>query len=95
MRGAVIRMAQMYECDRIVKSVARFLAGFRPEHGRIYYFEKHRCRDRIYKFFVSVRSRVVSKQCPFCGKKFVRRAAMVTHIISIHYHDVLHVAGKE
>jgi hypothetical protein len=43
----------------------------------------------------SVWSRVGSGQCPFCGKKFVRRAAMVAHIISIHYHDVLHVAGKE
>jgi hypothetical protein len=66
-----------------------------PVHGSIYYFEKHRCRDRVYRFFTSVRGVVGSGQCPFCGKKFVRRAAMVAHIISIHYHDVLHVAGKE
>jgi hypothetical protein len=88
-------MAQMCECDKLVRSVARFLAGFRPVHGSIYYFEKHRCRDRVYRFFTSVRGVVGSGQCPFCGKKFVRRAAMVAHIISIHYHDVLHVAGKE
>lgn len=92
---AVISMAQMYECDKLVKSVARFLAGFKPENGRIYYFEKHRCKERIYKFFDSVRSVAGSKQCPFCSKRFRRRAAMVTHIISIHYHDVLRIAGKE
>ena len=86
-------MAQMYECDKLVKSVARFLAGFRPKHGRVYYFEKHRCKERIYRFFG--RSVAGSKQCPFCHKRFRRRAAMVTHIISVHYHDVLHIAGKE
>ena len=88
-------MAHMYECDKLVKSVARFLAGFRPKNGRMYYFEKHRCRDSIYRFFMSVRDRVMSNQCPFCGKRFVRRSAMVTHIVSIHYHDILSVAGIE
>jgi len=90
-------MAQMYECDKLVKSVARFLAGFRPEHGRIYYFEKHRCKDRIYKFFNSVSSRVGSKQCPFCGKRFVRRAAMVNtlYLFTITMFSTLLVRSKK
>jgi hypothetical protein len=88
-------MAQMGECDKLVKSVARFLAGFRPKSGRVYYFEKHRCRHKVYDFVSSVGGLVSSVRCPFCGRGFRRRAAMVTHIISIHYHDVALLVRSE
>jgi uncharacterized C2H2 Zn-finger protein len=89
-------MAHAFEHDKLVKSIARFLSGFGPEYGSMYYFEKSsRIRFKVYAFFASVRDRLYGLQCPFCGKRFRRRSSLVTHLIKIHYHDILSIAGVE
>ena len=89
-------MALMQDRDKLVKSIARFLSGFGPEYGNMYYFEKSkRVRFKVYSFFASVRDRLYGLQCPFCGKRFRRRSSLVTHLIKIHYHDLLSIAGVE
>jgi len=89
-------MAHAFERDKIVKSIARFLSGFGPEYGSSYYFEKSsRVRFKVYSFFVSVRDRLRGLECPFCGKRFRRRSSLVTHLIKVHYYDILYIAGVE
>jgi hypothetical protein len=88
-------MAILQERDKIVKSVVRFLLGFRPRYGSAYYFEKSsRIRFNVYRFAASVRSKVYDLQCPFCGKKFRRRSSLATHLIKVHYHDILLVLSR-
>jgi hypothetical protein len=84
-------MAHYFENDKIVRSIVRFLLGLKPKYGSSYYFEKSRARKRIYE----LKQRVTGLQCPFCGKRFRRRSALATHLIKIHYHDILSIAGVE
>jgi hypothetical protein len=88
-------MAVMNERDKLVHSIVRFLLGFRPEYGSCYYFEKSRARSSVYRFVDSVKARISGLQCPFCDKRFRRRSALATHLMKIHYHDILTIAGIE
>jgi hypothetical protein len=88
-------MAHYFENDKIVKSIVRFLLGIKPKYGSSYYFEKSRARSRVYRFVDSVKAKISGLQCPFCGKRFRRRSALATHLIKIHYHDILAIAGVE
>ena len=89
-------MAIMHERDKIVESVVRFLLGFSPKYGISYYFEKSStARERVINFVARVRSKVYGLQCPFCGKRFRRKSALATHLIKVHYHDILSIAGVE
>jgi hypothetical protein len=82
--------------DFLVKSIVRFLAGFGPEYGSVYYFEKCKSvRFRVYSFFASVKDRLYGLECPFCNKRFRRRCTLALHLIRVHYHDILSVAGIE
>jgi hypothetical protein len=82
-------MALMQERDKIVKSIVRFLLGFKPEYGSVYYFEKSRIRSKVYSFVAAAKAKVSGLQCPFCGKRFRRRAALATHLFIVHYYDIL------
>jgi len=37
-------VVQKYEADKLVYSVARFLAGLKPKRGKAYYFEKFKTK---------------------------------------------------
>jgi hypothetical protein len=85
----------MRERDKLVKSIVRFLLGFKPEYGSCYYFERSRIRSKVYRFVAAAKAMVSGLQCPFCGKRVSRRSSLATHLIKVHYHDILSAAGVE
>ena len=85
-------MAQKYEADKLVQSVARFLAGLKPKRGRSYYFEKFRHAEHK---VVELKARAKGFRCPFCGRTFKRSSPFITHIIMVHYHEILTYIGAD
>jgi len=77
------------ERDKLVKSVARYIAGLKPKRGYSYYFGRY--RNAVIGKVIELRNGVKGLKCPFCGKVFRRRGSLVTHIIYVHYHDVLNL----
>lgn len=86
-------MAQKCEADKLVYSVARFLAGLKPKNGRAYYFEKF--RTKALNKVIELKTRAQGLRCPFCGRTFRRPPAFITHIITIHYNEVLTYIGTD
>lgn len=87
-------VAQKYEADKLVQSVARFLAGLKPKYGKSYYFEKFRHADVLHKV-MELKAKVKGFRCPFCGRTFKRSSSFITHIIMVHYHEVLVYIGTD
>ena len=76
------------ERDKLVKSVARYIAGLKPKRG-IYSYYFGRYRNAVIDKVIKLRDGIKGLKCPFCGRVFRRRGSLVTHIIYVHYHDVL------
>jgi len=78
-------LAFLYERDKLVHSVARFIAGLKSR-----YFTKYkRYCVRVYGLFID------GKTCPFCGKRFIRKSGLVSHIVRSHYDDVIDYMGLD
>jgi hypothetical protein len=85
-------VARSVEADKIVRSVARFLAGLKPKYGSAYYFDKH---TSVVNKILTLKASIKGYECPFCRRKFRRVSSFVTHLVTIHYHDILVYIGKE
>jgi len=86
-------MALRSEKENLVRSIARFLAGFKPI-SRVYgykeaahYFLKYRMP--VVKRVLELKEKTDGKTCPFCKAKFKKSAALVSHLIAIHSKDIL------
>lgn len=67
--------------DKVIKSIARWLAGLRPSFGYKYYFEKYSSAQRAVEKLLPYKGLRV---CPFCGKSFLRSSAFITHVLKFH-----------
>jgi hypothetical protein len=91
-------VVQKYEADKLVYSVARFLAGLKPKRGRTYYFEKF--RSKLSKV-IELKTKMQKLQypfciqCPFCRRTYRRSSTFITHIITVHYNEILAYIGAE
>ncbi len=70
---------------KLLRSIARWLAGLSPVFGRRHYFEKYTNADCVIRKLGMYKGLNV---CPFCGKKFRRVSALVAHIMKYHADDV-------
>jgi hypothetical protein len=73
----------------LVKAVAsfiRWLAGLKPKNGRRYYFERYSIPKEVLEQLEPFRA---SGTCPFCGKTFRCATGFVSHIIRVHYSEVV------
>jgi len=85
-------VVQKYEADKLVYSVARFLAGLKPKRGKAYYFEKF--RSKLSKV-IELKTKMQKLQCPFCRRTYRRPSTFITHIITVHYNEILAYIGAE
>jgi hypothetical protein len=86
-------MALRSEKEKLVRSIARFLAGFKPR-SRVYgyresvhYFLKYRMP--VVKKVLELKEKTDGKTCPFCKARFKKSATLVHHLIAIHSKDIL------
>lgn len=70
---------------KVVRSIARWLAGLSPTSGYRYYFEKYSSASRVIERLKPYRGLRI---CPFCGKRFLRPSAFVSHILRLHVYDL-------
>jgi hypothetical protein len=77
-------LAILYEREKLVKSVARFIAGLKSK-----YFTKYKIRSKVFGLFVD------GKTCPFCGRVFVKKSGLVSHIIRRHSDDVIEMVESK
>lgn len=86
-------MALRCEKENLVRSIARFLAGFKPlsrvygYKDSVYYFLKYRMS--VVRRVLELKEKTDGKTCPFCKARFRKSAALVQHLISIHSRDIL------
>lgn len=71
--------------DKVIKSVARWLAGLRPSFGDKHYFEKYSSARKAIEKLDAYRGLRV---CPFCRKKFLRAPALVSHLLKNHVYEI-------
>jgi len=71
--------------SKILRSIARWLAGLKPVFGKKHYFERYAVSLCITRLLGDYRG---GKVCPFCGKKFKRTSSLVTHILKYHGDDI-------
>jgi hypothetical protein len=77
-------LAILCEREKLVKSIARFIAGLKSK-----YFTKYKIRSKVFFLFID------GKTCPFCGKVFSRKSGLVSHIIRKHSDDVLEIVESK
>jgi uncharacterized C2H2 Zn-finger protein len=87
-------MAHTIEADNLVHSIARFIAGLSPKWGNQRYFERRR-RSLVISKIIALKERAKGLQCPFCGRKFRRACSFVSHLVTVHYHDILEYVSRE
>jgi hypothetical protein len=73
-------LAILYEREKLVKSIARFIAGLKSK-----YFTKYKIRSKVFSLFIDGRT------CPFCFKVFVKKSGLVSHIIRRHSDDIIEI----
>jgi hypothetical protein len=79
------------EVDKIVHSLARWLAGLPPMWSKnVYYFEKYTIAKEIMRQLKPFRG---TRICPFCKKRCKKISGFVTHIISKHWYDIEEMFG--
>lgn len=71
--------------DKVIKSIARWLAGLRPSFGNKHYFEKYSSAKKAIEKLIPYRGLRI---CPFCGKKFLRSPAFVSHLVKSHMCEI-------
>lgn len=71
--------------DKVIKSIARWLAGLRPSFGDKHYFEKYSSAKKAIEVLTRYRGLRV---CPFCKKKFLRSSALVSHLVKNHTYEL-------
>jgi len=71
--------------SKILRSIARWLAGLKPVFGKKHYFERYAIAMCVTRVLGGYRG---SRRCPFCGKLFKRTSSLVTHIIRFHSVDI-------
>ncbi len=71
--------------DKVLKSIARWLAGLSPTSGYRYYFEKYSSASRVIERLKPYRGLRI---CPFCGKNFLRPSAFVLHLLKNHSNEL-------
>jgi glutaredoxin len=69
--------------DKVLRSLARWLAGLEPLFGANHYFERYSTAKKAIEKLSPYRGLLV---CPFCKnkKRFLRASAFITHLIKIH-----------
>ncbi|MEL9940721.1 MAG: hypothetical protein QW632_04075 [Ignisphaera sp.] len=67
--------------DKVIRSIARWLAGLEPLFGSNHYFERYSTAKRAIERLSPYRGLLI---CPFCKKRFLRASAFVTHILKAH-----------
>ncbi|MDK6028958.1 hypothetical protein QPL79_06240 [Ignisphaera sp. 4213-co] len=67
--------------DKVLRSIARWLAGLEPLFGSNHYFEKYSTAKRAIEKLSPYRGLLI---CPFCKKRLLRASAFVTHILKVH-----------
>jgi hypothetical protein len=71
--------------DKVIKSIARWLAGLKPSFGDKHYFEKYSSAKKATEKLNPYRGLRI---CPFCKKKFLRAPALVSHLIKNHMYEL-------
>ena len=79
------------ETYKVVISVARWLAGLPPLYGRMYYFERYKNASLLKQLLNRFRGTLV---CPFCGKRFLRSSAFVTHVTKKHISEIEEILSR-
>jgi hypothetical protein len=87
------------DADKVLTSVARYIACLEPKWGNSYYFERYgkEVAEKLEKLRCSTAVTHFGRRiyvCPFCGKKMATPGAMVTHIIYRHKEDVLELLER-
>jgi hypothetical protein len=67
--------------DKVLRSLARWLAGLEPLFGSNHYFERYSTAKKVVESLSPYRGLLI---CPFCKKRFLRASAFVTHIVKLH-----------
>jgi len=70
---------------KVLHSIARWLAGLKPEFGDRHYFERFSVSRCVMTKLERYRG---SGVCPFCGKKFKRLTSMVVHVVKAHGYEL-------
>ncbi|MEM1525608.1 MAG: hypothetical protein QW775_07765 [Ignisphaera sp.] len=78
--------------DKVVKSIARWLAGLKPSFGDKHYFEKYSSAKRAAEKLNPYRGLRI---CPFCKKRFLRSPAFVSHLMKNHMYDLEKLIDEE
>lgn len=78
--------------DKVIKSIARWLAGLRPSFGDKHYFEKYSTARKAIEKLVQYKGLRV---CPFCKKRFLRSPAFVSHLIKNHMYELEKLIDEE
>lgn len=71
--------------DKVLKSLARWLAGLEPSFGYRHYFERY---SNAVKAVEKLSPYKGLKVCPFCGKNFLRSPAFITHLLKNHSREL-------
>lgn len=78
--------------DKVIKSIARWLAGLNPSFGDKHYFEKYSSARRAIERLMHYRGLRV---CPFCKKRFLRSPAFVSHLVKNHMYELEKLIDEE
>ncbi|MCI4436660.1 MAG: hypothetical protein JHC33_07635 [Ignisphaera sp.] len=78
--------------DKVLRSLARWLAGLEPLFGSNHYFERYSTAKKAIEKLAPYRGLLV---CPFCKKRFLRASAFVTHLIKVHAEELTALIDSE
>lgn len=79
------------ENEKILRSIARWIAGLKPKWGKTFYFQRFAWWQCVVDRFLNDCRHYMSRgTCPFCGKRIGRRN-MVWHILKSHRYQILEV----
>ena len=78
--------------DKVLRSLARWLAGLEPLFGSNHYCERYSTAKRVVERLSPYRGLLI---CPFCRKRFLRASAFVTHLVKIHASELEELIDSE
>jgi len=78
-------MIPLRDLEKMVHSIARWLACLDPKWGPRHYFKKY----DIHRVEAELMPYLCTLQCPFCGERFTRPSGFITHVERRHWDDIV------